>query len=106
MDKLEDTQGKYAKLYDNMNSKIIILQEVTKRVTDKYIDVQKEMLLRDIGTSDFQTARLQLMKDQKGEDLLTLWSEADRQYQVAVANLQLAEFDIRFYIACVNSGLY
>ena len=97
-------QDKYSKLYANVEKMNTLAQAICDELTQRYIDVQNEIILRGLG-SDFQNAKLDLRKDQKGRDLLTLWEDADRRFTIARANLQLAEFNIRWYIACVQAGL-
>lgn len=101
----EKIQDRYRELYEQMNSSIVLVQEASREVRERYINVRNEMILLGFNR-DFQTERINFAKTQKGKDLLILWEDADRRYTVAVANMHLAEFNIRYHIACVNSGIF
>ena len=100
-----EAQKKYNDQREYIQSKTILCNAAAIELGEKYIDVQKEMVLRGI-TTDWQTAQLELMKDQKGRDLLTLWRDANKQYNIKNAEMQLAEFDMRFTLACMTCGMF
>jgi hypothetical protein len=99
----EKAQARYDELYEILQRKIVIADEAANQLNAKYIATQNAMLP---PTGDYQTSLLNLRSTPKGKDLLTLEEAAAWQSRKAQTEMAMAEFNLRWFIAGMNSGLY